>query len=63
MAQSADFELLVLKPVVVALAVRHRAVFFELTDADEADHMQTMRHGAYRQYILWTYGYLGWSNR
>ena len=62
-AQSADFELLVLEPAVVALAVRYRADFFALTDADEADHMRTMRHGAYRQFMLWTYGYLGRSNR
>ena len=59
----ADFELLVLEPAVVTLAVRHRNDVFAINSADESDHMRTMRHGAYRQYMLWTYGYLGRGNR
>lgn len=49
-------DLLVLDPMVIDLANRYRNDFFGLPE--NADN-NAMRHGAYRQFILWRHGRLG----
>lgn len=53
-------DILVLDPMVLDLANRYRAdIFAEQQDGGN----KTMRHGAYRQLILWRHGRLGQGER
>ena len=52
--------LLVLDPMVVQLANNYRADLF--ADPEQSSN-RTMRHGSYRQFVLWRHGRLGAGRR
>jgi len=56
-----DFDLVVLDEVVLLVAQRYRQDV--LAAEEDNDYNRGKRHAAYRQFILWTYGYLGSGNR
>lgn len=53
-------DLLILDPMVLDLANRYRADLFG--DNHEGDN-RSMRHGSYRQFVLWKHGRLGSGQR
>ncbi len=55
------WDLLVLEPIILQLQRKYRADVFALPE--EEDQQRASRHAAYRQFVLWQYGYLGQGER
>ena len=54
-------DILILEPLVLRLQRNYRNDIFALGEPD--DENKANRHAAYRQFVLWQYGYLGQGNR
>lgn len=53
----------ILDPMVIEIQNRYRNDILAENDIQYEDPNSPYRHGAYRQYILWIYGYLGQGDR